>query len=83
MIPTPTIMPIPDLRPISHLISNKSRNKEKINKTHAHPFGPNKLIGTPSSPHAIILVSREFNETSFKVKSLYVQISLSLDGNIQ
>jgi hypothetical protein len=75
---------------LTSYLTNLEIKRKKKKKTHAHPFGPNKLIGTPSSPHAIILVSREFNETSFRVnetsfrvKSLYVQISLSLDGSVQ
>jgi len=50
MIPTPQVMPKPDLKPISHL---KLTNKQKKTPP-PHWKGPYNLIGTPSSPHAII-----------------------------
>jgi hypothetical protein len=64
MIPTPTIMPIPDLRPISHLISNKSRNKEKKKKKKLTLIlsGPTNLL----EHHPPLMLSYWFPENSMR-----------------
>jgi hypothetical protein len=55
LIITPYMLPKPDLRPISHFESHKSRENPTPPPNvfqYSNPIGTRNLIGTPPSPHA-------------------------------